>query len=121
MLQGITVDLGTGRENESSLLIPGYFQRIDRLDAPGFKGLNREAQIVGRRRRGCKVKYVFTSPSIPKNPVISQLISVKDGLAVRCERLAADPVMRLSRQTTCKPRARRRSQRCEPRKPAPPR
>jgi hypothetical protein len=58
MLQGITVDLGTGRENESSLLIPGYFQRIDRPDAPGFKGLNREAQIVGGRRRGCKVKYV---------------------------------------------------------------
>src|SRR5436190_11914888 len=46
--------------------------------------------------------------------------NVKRGLACRCWRLTGLPVMKLSRQTTSCPSARKRSHRCEPMKPAPP-
>ena len=59
MLQGITVDLGTGRENEPCLLLPGQFEGMDRASAPGLEGLDRKAQVVSRGRRGGKVKYVL--------------------------------------------------------------
>ena len=47
-------------------------------------------------------------------------INSKLGLANKCEILRLLPVKKLSRQSTSSPRATKLSQRCEPRKPAPP-
>src|SRR5215469_2134299 len=51
---------------------------------------------------------------------MSWRISSKRGLSTRCATLRLLPVKKLSTQSTSSPSASRRSQRCEPRKPAPP-
>src|SRR3954470_17371837 len=52
--------------------------------------------------------------------MMSRPRGVKRSASRMCSMLASDPVSRLSTQTTRLPRASSSSQRCEPRKPAPP-
>src|SRR6266446_1765474 len=54
------------------------------------------------------------------NSVTSCWMNLKFGLPPRCEMLSTVPVTKLSMPMTLWPRARRRSVRCEPRKPAAP-
>src|SRR4051794_24375201 len=52
--------------------------------------------------------------------VMSAGISRNRGCSIRCATFSGTPVTKLSRDNTSKPRASSSSQRCEPRKPAPP-
>src|SRR3954469_912668 len=51
---------------------------------------------------------------------MSQRTSRNPGCSIRCSTFSGEPVRKLSRHTTSTPRSSRCSQRCDPRKPAPP-
>src|SRR5579862_3179444 len=68
-----------------------------------------------------KLRTWSTGPAIEKGSVMSASSNSKSGRPTRCSTLRREPVRKLSTHTTRSPRASKASQRCEPRKPAPPR
>ena len=59
MFQGVTVDLGAGREDEPRSFVPRQFEGADGADASGPQGLDGQAQVVGRGGRGGEVEYTL--------------------------------------------------------------
>src|SRR5260370_41665240 len=77
-------------------------------------------QIVGRTRRRSKVQHVAYISRHLQRLAHVRLLELELLLFARWLRLLLAPVMKLSTASTSHPSASSRSQRCDPRKPAPP-
>jgi hypothetical protein len=85
-----------------------------------FQGLDGKAKVVrGAGRRG-EVEHGRNGPFTLMPLVTSVSTKWNRGLSKRPPTLRLLPVRRLSTQTTSTPSSRNRSDRCDPRKPAPP-
>ena len=116
----VAVDLGGRRDQEARAVLLGQPERVVRAVGADLERVQRQPQVVDRRRRRGEV-VDEVDRLVDEERLDDVLVAGTRTPASRmCSMLASEPVSRLSTQMTRCPRRSSSSHRCDPRNPAPP-
>ncbi len=111
MLQRVAVAFRRGGHQEPGVVPARNFQHVARGGRAGFQRLDRVRQIVLGTGQGSQMPHMIELAAGLKRRGDIAFLETEVRISLKCLRLAADPVIKLSRPTTSPPSANKRSQR----------